>query len=1116
MGILSLYRSGRLKIWSDVFDKTLDDKAAPDLGDVVDGGEPLYANPDEFFARTYMTKFMEELINDVADTLENKMGGAIFLLTSLYGGGKTHTLITLYHAFTKPEALVKVNERLAARVATIKPLIIIIDGTRSKFAPTPKAPHVEGGFTIKTLWGMLAYRLGVYAKVMQLDSPDAHPPTVDILINILKEPNRPVLILIDEILPHIYTVSRAEELKRYAENIIMFIGYLARAVERSPRVAMLVSLQIERRGDQLIEEEIYAGLAKKLYDELHRETTKVITPVTPTDVVQILKRRIFQEIPEDEASKARDLLHSVYREYPQLFGSESDWQYSLEESGRIFSAKDTYPFHPKYIEVLQEFISRNRDLKRTRDAIRITRKVIRRVVRGVDDSTFIMPWHIDIRDPDIRNSVLTESRREFRDVASKDIVDEDGRLRAVAECSKPILALKTALPILLKVYTYETFKIPLRTFPTLRDIALMTFDPETFSSNGLQPPDVESILDEMITRLSHLNCEEGRYWFDPYLPITDLIEKRAEEILSGPRLTLYQCIARYAGDLLVRKPKRGERLKWEPFLFSEKKTRIIGYGDVIYGSPEIEDKPEHWLVVFVKPRNSISEKEVEDVILKYRGGRRTCINTVAVVLPRVEADFEKMLTYAAKLEAAEQISKELKELLQGDEELVKIRQGKLRQYIQEVENKLKGELLYALTYIAYPRMEDGRDAIRYTVATSLDSIIEQVEAALEDPTTGPKMRRRISFDELTSFLKVLLGWDLASGNKPREFREILEVFFKNTAAPFTKRSVIEEAIREGLRGLNIGVKMAGKIYWKKIESREADDPGHISDSAEILPLTIAAEEFVNRLLLEEKHFAEGGKLHTIWYEVEFEGQRFKLKDLKGQPGWVDILKEGVVHRVEEVVERGFMVNVQPSIIEVNEGSSIEVEVSIQSIGGYNVNVKLRPDEGLVEPSSGRPPFTAKWKIGPLAAGRRTLKIVAEGLDGYIKEGSLSINIRSLEEEVIVKRIDLKYVGAKLVEISLSDMMYSQMALRKMVQLGAKAVVDFSIKFGGNIIVNGSSVDVKVSELIIQKLSDLARSFPTDVAVSIRIEEPVIIDGDKITVFSVLADKADFKLMVRRS
>lgn len=60
--------------------------------------------------------------------------------------------------------------------------------------------------------------------------------------------------------------------------------------------------------------------------------------------------------------KARDRIYATYRDNPELFGVESDWQFSPSEAGRIATARDTDPFHPKYVEVLQEFVTRNRDL----------------------------------------------------------------------------------------------------------------------------------------------------------------------------------------------------------------------------------------------------------------------------------------------------------------------------------------------------------------------------------------------------------------------------------------------------------------------------------------------------------------------------------------------------------------------------------------------------------------------------------------------------------------------------------------------------------------------------------------------------------------------------------
>ncbi len=183
MGIKSLVKNGVIEVWDDIYDPRIDDKAAPDLSDILKKEDPTYSNPEEFFKRTYLTKSIEELIEDVADALKSNTG-RIFLLTSLFGGGKTHTLITLYHAFSNPEKLRILSNKLAAKVAEVKPLIIVMDASRASLVPHPDEPYKTENFTIKTIWGMLAYRLGAYAKIKHLDSEKAPAPETDLLKDI--------------------------------------------------------------------------------------------------------------------------------------------------------------------------------------------------------------------------------------------------------------------------------------------------------------------------------------------------------------------------------------------------------------------------------------------------------------------------------------------------------------------------------------------------------------------------------------------------------------------------------------------------------------------------------------------------------------------------------------------------------------------------------------------------------------------------------------------------------------------------------------------------------------------------------------------------------------------
>ena len=79
---------------------------AADLNDVVMGtARPVYQDPSDFFTLTYPTFNLRELAKDVVLRLAGKNDKAIRQLELTYGGGKTHTLITLYHLTNNPHSL---------------------------------------------------------------------------------------------------------------------------------------------------------------------------------------------------------------------------------------------------------------------------------------------------------------------------------------------------------------------------------------------------------------------------------------------------------------------------------------------------------------------------------------------------------------------------------------------------------------------------------------------------------------------------------------------------------------------------------------------------------------------------------------------------------------------------------------------------------------------------------------------------------------------------------------------------------------------------------------------------------------------------------------------------
>ena len=85
---------------ADVRTGAADADFAADLAKVIRGtASDEYRLPDRFFANTYPTRGLQNLLTNVCARLSgNPSAASIFRLDTSYGGGKTHGLIALVHA----------------------------------------------------------------------------------------------------------------------------------------------------------------------------------------------------------------------------------------------------------------------------------------------------------------------------------------------------------------------------------------------------------------------------------------------------------------------------------------------------------------------------------------------------------------------------------------------------------------------------------------------------------------------------------------------------------------------------------------------------------------------------------------------------------------------------------------------------------------------------------------------------------------------------------------------------------------------------------------------------------------------------------------------------------
>ena len=148
---------------------------AADLSRVHEGTATAeYQNPTLFFQRTFITEGMRLLLDSVVKRLSGKGGDPVIQLQTAFGGGKTHTMLAVYHLAKvdgSASDLPGVPAILDAAGVTELPRarIAVLDGIKS----SPNQPVVRDGQSIRTLWGDLAWQLGKadgYALVAVADA----------------------------------------------------------------------------------------------------------------------------------------------------------------------------------------------------------------------------------------------------------------------------------------------------------------------------------------------------------------------------------------------------------------------------------------------------------------------------------------------------------------------------------------------------------------------------------------------------------------------------------------------------------------------------------------------------------------------------------------------------------------------------------------------------------------------------------------------------------------------------------------------------------------------------------------------------------------------------------
>ncbi len=347
---------------------------AADLYDVVMGkARPVYGEAKEFFAQTYPTYNLRQLAKDVLLRLAGENDKAVRQLELTYGGGKTHTLITLYHLVYDPASLpdLPAVQEFLQHVGRTPPrsrvVVLPFDKLDAETGLEVRSP-AGAVRQLKHPWSVLAYQLAGDdgLRLLHAEGQPAEresPPAEPLLVKLLSAPAREglaTLVLIDETL--IYVRQKVGLDPVWRARLIDFFQYLTQAATKVSGCAVVASLLASdpRKNDPLSKE-----LAQELYAIFRRQREESVQPVLKEDVAEVLRRRFFR--PETVRDREGFRPHVV----AALQGLR-DFDEQTRKEGRQVEDRYvmSYPFHPELTDVFYSKWTQLESFQRTRGVLR--------------------------------------------------------------------------------------------------------------------------------------------------------------------------------------------------------------------------------------------------------------------------------------------------------------------------------------------------------------------------------------------------------------------------------------------------------------------------------------------------------------------------------------------------------------------------------------------------------------------------------------------------------------------------------------------------------------------------------------------------------------------------
>ena len=521
--------NGKIKSWRDVMEPHPDvarglyrqAEFAADLGQVVRGiGNIEYVDAVEFFSRTYLTGGLKTLLVETLKRLSSGTGEPVIQLKTSFGGGKTHSLLALYHLFG---GKIRAEQSSAVRE--------ILSAAQIEFLPKVNTAVIVGTWENplkSTLWGEIAAQLSRSAgkpelyELIRENDESGISPGVGLLKKVFDGAGA-CLILIDELVAYGRKLRKGEVAGGGTfGNLMTFIQELTEAAKASQNCAVVAS--IPESDAEIIDELGREVLAQ--VEKYFGRVEFVWTPITNVEGYEIVRRRLFKPCrDEQEKEKVCAAFFSMY------VGNENDFPYESRQGSYREKLLACYPIHPKLFDYLYDKWTGLEKFQKTRGVLRLMASVIYYLWTNNDAGALIMPGNIPINFSSVHDELAKLLGGNWDAIITAEIDGEDSKPYELDSQNSRFGRLSASRKIARTIF--------MGTAPGSRKGDVRGVLENEIRLGVIEPQEVENIavyndaLTKLKANLYYLYSQDERLWFGVNPTLRKLVDDKRGQFSDG-------------------------------------------------------------------------------------------------------------------------------------------------------------------------------------------------------------------------------------------------------------------------------------------------------------------------------------------------------------------------------------------------------------------------------------------------------------------------------------------------------------------------------------------------------------------------------------------------------